>query len=613
MAFLNELKRRNVIRMALAYGAISWLLIQVAETLFPLFEFGTTPVRIIVIVLAIGFIPAMILSWVFRLTPGGLMKEADVDPTLPEIPETHKSMDRIIILALVLALAYFAIDKFIIYPQKAAALQQQAALQLENARKAGRSEALVESYGNLSIAVLAFEDMSQTGDQEYLSDGIAEELLNLLARIPQLRVISRTSAFSYKHKDVQLAQIARELNVAHILEGSVRKSGDRVRVTVQLIDARNDTHLWSETYDRTLDDIFMLQEDIATAVVQQLKVTLLGDALERERIDPRAYALYLQARHLARLGTAEGYDDSIDLYRQALAIDPALLAALDGLSANYSNQANKGLRPFAEGYALAREAARQALAIDPDYAPGHARLGWMAMIEDNDLVLAARHLERALELEPNNLSIIGNAATLLFNLGRWEESIALDEYVNARDPVNPTGYANLGKGYLAVGEWDAAIASYQSALRLSPDRIGAHYFMGIALLLKGETENALQAMQQEPYELLRLLGLSMVNYSLGHTESSNLLLNKLFSKHESDAAYNIAHVLAHRGEIDAAFEWLEKARTYADPGLVDILGEPLFQNLHGDPRWLQFLTSIGKSPEQLSSIRFDVGKTPGKN
>jgi adenylate cyclase len=606
VSFFNELKRRNVIRMAVAYSAISWLLIQVTETLFPLFDLEVSQVRIVVIVLAIGFIPAMILSWVFKLTAGGLQKETVADPELPESPHAHKSFDRVIILALVAALAYFAIDKFVLDPQRQAALQEQTAQQLEEARKAGRSEALVESYGDNSIAVLAFDDMSQAGDQEYLSDGIAEELLNLLAQIPELRVISRSSAFSYKNKDVQVAQIARELNVAHILEGSVRKSGDRIRITVQLIDARSDTHLWSETYDRTPDDILAVQDEIAQTVVRQLKVKLLGEIPAAEEIDSRAYALLLQARYLARQGTATAYEDSIKLYQQALEIHPDYLAALDGLAANYINQANKNLRPFEEGYALARAAAEQALAIDPDYAQAHARLGWMAMIYDNDLALAARHLERALELAPTNLAIIGTAATLLSHLGRQDESIVLDEYVNARDPINPTGYGNLGKGYLSAGRWDEAIGAYQAALRLSPDRIGAHYYMAMALLLKGQAEEALLAMQQESYEILQQLGLAIIYFQLEQPEESTRLLDAVIRSNEQDAAYNIAYTLAFRGETDRAFEWLEKARTYNDRGLVDILAEPLFRNLHGDPRWQAFLESIDKSPGQLAAIRFNV-------
>ncbi len=240
MSLYAELKRRNVLRVGTAYVVVAWLVIQVAETIFPLFGFDDTPARIVVIVLAIGFVPTLILAWIFELTPEGLRKEADVDRSESITPRTAKKLDRMIMVVLALGLAYFSFDKFVLSESREADIAEQA-------RQEGRSEALVESYGEKSIAVLAFDDMSPASDQEYLSDGIAEELLNLLAKIPELRVISRSSAFSYKGKDVKLTQVAEELNVAHILEGSVRKAGNRIRITAQLIEARSDTHLWSET------------------------------------------------------------------------------------------------------------------------------------------------------------------------------------------------------------------------------------------------------------------------------------------------------------------------------------------------------------------------------
>jgi TolB-like protein/Tfp pilus assembly protein PilF len=606
MSLFNELRRRDVLRVAVGYAAISWLLIQIAGTIFPLFGFDHTPARIVVIVLAIGYLPALIFTWLFRLTPEGFRKEKDVADT-PSAPSGNfKKVDGLIMLALVLALGYFVFDKFVLDPQREAAAQAQLAAKVQEAREAGRAEALMKTYDRNSIAVLAFEDMSQEGDQEYLADGIAEELLNLLANVNGLRVISRSSAFSYKNKDITLKQIATELNVAHLLEGSVRKSGNRVRITAQLIEANSDTHLWSHTYDLTLDDIFAVQDEIATAVAEQLKMTLLGEVNTTPQPEPKAYALLLQARYLARQGTEEGYEQSIELYQQALAIDSTYLAAWVGLAANYSNQANKNLIPFDEGYAMARGAAEQALAINPDYAPALGYLGWIAMIYDNDLTLAARYLEQALSLEPSNLAIIGNSASLLFTLGRVDESIALDEYVVVHDPVNPTGHSNLAEGYLAAGRWDEAIASYDAALRLSPDRIGAHYFKGVALLLKGDAAAALAAMEQEEFEVLRLIGQVMAHHALNENESSDSILADLIARYEQDAAYNIAYVMAYRGAADEAFAWLDKAVEFGDPGLSDIVNEPLFNTIHTDPRWLPFMESIGKAPAQLDSIPFEV-------
>jgi len=253
MNFLAELRRRNVLRVGAAYIVTGWLIIQVVETVLPAYGYGDAAIRLVVTLLAIGLIPSLIFAWAFELTPDGIKKEKDIDRTHSITPTTGKKLDRIIMVILALALGYFAVDKFVFSQSRETAIA-------ETARQEGRSEALVESFGDHSIAVLPFVDMSPQGDQEYFSDGIAEELLNLLAKIPELRVISRSSAFSYKGKDINLADVARELNVAHILEGSVRKAGNQVRITAQLIDARSDTHLWSETYDRPLDNIFAVQD-----------------------------------------------------------------------------------------------------------------------------------------------------------------------------------------------------------------------------------------------------------------------------------------------------------------------------------------------------------------
>ena len=241
MGLIAELRRRNVIRMAGLYLVGGWLLVQVASTLFPAFGVPEGSLRAVVIVLALGFVPALVFAWVYELTPEGLKRDADVPPEASIAPQTGRRMDRMLIAALVLALVYFAFDKFVLAPQREAE-------QTSAARKAGRSEALVESYGEKSIAVLPFVNMSSDAGNEYFSDGLSEELLNLLAKLPELRVIGRTSSFQFKGRNEDLRVIGEKLNVAHILEGSMRKSGEKVRITAQLIKAADGSHLWSETY-----------------------------------------------------------------------------------------------------------------------------------------------------------------------------------------------------------------------------------------------------------------------------------------------------------------------------------------------------------------------------
>jgi len=598
LSFFQEIRRRNVLRIAGLYLVGAWLIVQVAGTVLPMFDAPAWLPRTIVIVLAIGFVPALVFAWAFELTPEGLQREKDVDRSASGAPHTGKVLDRVIMVALALALGVFAFDRFVLSPQREA--KQQSA-----ARLAGRSEALVESYGEKSIAVLPFVDMSPNKDQEYFSDGVAEELLNLLAKIPQLRVISRSSAFSFKGKDVEIPEIARRLNVAHILEGSVRKSGNQVRITTQLIDARSDTHLWSETYDRPLDDIFAVQDEIAAAVVTQLKLKLLGAPPKAKAADPRAYALYLQARQLSRKRTPEGFEQAIALYQQALAIDAGYAPAWTGLAESYRRQSGNGARPYDESARLARDAAERALSIDPDFAPAHAQLGRIVMIYDRDLASAARHHAHALALEPANTDIIASAAVLLAYLGRLDAAIAFDEYVLARDPVNSVAYSNLGIFYLNAGRLDESIASSRSASSLSPGYASAQFNVGVALLLKGDPVGALAAMQEEP-EGWRLIGMPMVLHALGRKPESDAALAELIRTQEKDSPFNIAYVLAFRGEADRAFEWLDKAVAYHDPGLAEVAHTAQFANIHSDPRWEPFLRKLGRAPEQLAAIKFNV-------
>jgi TolB-like protein/Tfp pilus assembly protein PilF len=602
-----ELKRRNVLRVGAAYVVVAWLLIQVVETILPLFGFDETPARIVVIVLAICFLPAMVFAWVFELTPEGLKRDKDVDRERTFSPQTGKKLDRVIMVTLALALGYFALDKFVLEPAREARLEEQRAAEVEQARQEGRSEALAESYSDQSIAVLAFQDMSPDKDQEYLSDGIAEELLTRLARLPDLRVISRSSAFSYKGKDTRLNQIGAELNVAHILEGSVRKAGNRVRVTAQLIETRSDTHLWSESYDRTLDDIFAIQDDIAAKVVAELKVSLLGGIGNVEEADPQAYALLLQARHLRNQASVDSYEQAVVLLQRALDIDPDYAPAWTVLASTYSNQTNIGQLPGDEGYAMAREAAEKALAIDPGFGPAHDLMGWIAMNHDHDLAEAARHMQRATELEPRDTAIMGTAATLLAFLGRQDQAVVLNEYVVSRNPVDAVSHMNLGIHYLRANRFDDALAAIQTALRLSPEYNGAHYRIGLALLFKGNPQAALEAFaKEEADEEYRVKGLALASHALGKQTDFQARLNELIGGWGDRWPAEIAHVYAWTGNTEAAIAWLEKEFEINRSIAPNADGPYFYISLHGNQRYEELLRQSANLPAQLDAIEFEV-------
>lgn len=579
MGLVSELKRRNVFRMAVLYLVGAWLVMQVAEVIIALANLPYWIGPIILAVLSVGFPISLIFSWFYEITPEGLSLETDVESGKSITHITGRRMDVLVISLLCAAVVLFSYDKW-----------------------------WAHGPAELSIAVLPFQNMSNDPDQEYFSDGISEELLNSLARIPELSVISRTSAFSYKGKDVRLSEIARELNVAHILEGSVRKVGKEVRVTAQLIEASSDTHLWSQTYDRTINDIFLIQDEIAKEVADQLRITLLGNPpeMQMQDIDPEIYALFLRARYLSRQGTDESWGQSIKLFQEILAIAPTHAAAWDGLAYVYINQTNNSQRPIQEGYELARDAASKALVLDPKYALAHARLGWIAMHYDGDLQKAANHYERALALAPTNTVIIFGAASLAMTLDRIDTAIELEKYATLHDPLYAVGHNNLGDSYLSARQYQKAIDSFRAALSISPGYVGAHYRIGVAHLLDEKLDLALREMEQENFEAWRLLGLAMTYHALGQVDESDAALAGLIGKYEKDAAYNIAYVFAFRGDSDLAFQWLEKAVLYSDPGLAEIANEPLFDNIREDTRWLPFLETIGKSPRQLYAIDFNV-------
>jgi TolB-like protein/tetratricopeptide (TPR) repeat protein len=461
-----------------------------------------------------------------------------------------------------------------------------------------------------SIAVLPFVSMSTDKDQEFFADGISEELLNQLAKIPELRVISRTSSFAFKGKDVGVGEIARQLGVAHVLEGSIRRSGDKVRITAQLVRTSDSSHLWSETYDRELTDIFAVQDEISQAVVGQLKVKLLGGAPKAAAVNPEAYALFLEARSFSRLGTAAGLQQANDLLEKAIRIDPAYARAWTGISRNHAFFATRiaGV-DSAEHVRLSRAAANKALAIDPDYAPARVALASLSIDIDRDLPGGVRQMEEALRLAPEDSAVLSTAGSLLAALGRRREALALTESLAARDPANPTPFISIGQGHFESGRFDEAIAAYRKALQLNPTRPTAHYGIADCLIAKGEPRAALAEIQLEPEDSpWRKIGLPVVWHALGEDANAEAALAELIRDLEKDAAYNIAYVQAQLGHADATFEWLDKAVAYKDPGLAQILfDERGFAAVRDDPRWLKFLESIGRAPGQLAAIKFDTG------
>ncbi|MEO6064285.1 MAG: tetratricopeptide repeat protein [Lysobacterales bacterium] len=592
---MAELKRRNVLRAAALYAAGAWALAQGIAQLAPVAGLSDWVARWFLVATLIGFPFWIAFAWFYEFTPEGLKRESEISPGDSIAHSTSRKLDFAIIGALAIAVVLLLTNQFV--------LRRDATSVADSDAIAPAAIPTIEQ--DPSIAVLPLVNTSEDKNNEYFSDGISEELLNLLAKVPKLRVIARTSSFAFKGKEVAIPEIARALNVAAILEGSVRKSGNTVRITMQLVRATDGSQLWSETYDRNLDDIFKVQDEIASAVVDKLKITLLDAAPKSRSTDPQAYALFLQASQLAQQKTAEAFAKSDGHYRQVLAIDPRYAPAWIGLANNVISKMGLGLISGNQGYVDAKAAGEKALEIEPDQASAHTALGRIAAYQ-GDLTTAGRQFERALAIDPADLSALGGAALLLQSLGRLDQSLELNQAIVRRDPVNVRALYNLGTDQAWAGRFDEAIASFRTVLNLSPERSGAHAAIGQVLLLKGDARGALAEIEQETSELWRLLGLTMVHHALGHKADSDDTLSALIAGFEKEAPYNIAYVYAFRGEADKAFEWLGKAGEYGDPGLSEIVTEILFDKIHEDPRWLPFLRGIGKAPEQLAMIKFTV-------
>src|SRR5215472_13006693 len=459
-----------------------------------------------------------------------------------------------------------------------------------------------------SIAVLPCVNLSRDEENEYFADGLAEELLNVLSKIRGLRVASRTSAFYFKGKDVDIPTVAQKLNVTTVLEGSVRKSGKRVRITAQLVQVASDSHLWSETYDRELEDIFAVQDDIAQSVVKELRSRLIGEradasaraatqaevraAAKGRGENVEAYRLYLQARFFEDRSTRDDTARAIEYYRRALEIDPQYALAWTGIARAHSDQATSSWLPIAEGFRMAREAAQRALELDPNLAEAHAAIGDIRMFHDWDWRGAEHALRRALELAPGDARIFRSAGLLARFVGKLDESLAHGRHAVSLDPLGVSAQRSLARTCHAAGLYDEAELAARKVLEISPQGARGYFYIGFIKLAQGRLDEAQEAFAREVHPTFRLVGLTLIHHTRGHDADSRAALQALTDKDPDGSAYQIAFGHAHRGEADAAFQWLEHAYRQRDPGLATMKLDPFLRNLRGDARWRPFLEKM---------------------
>jgi TolB-like protein/lipoprotein NlpI len=434
-----------------------------------------------------------------------------------------------------------------------------------------------------SVAVLPFIDMSEMKDQEYFSDGLSEELIDLLAQVQDLRVPARTSSFAFKGKADDVSSIAQKLRVAHVLEGSVRKAGNTLRVTVQLIRADNGYHLWSRTYDRDVKDIFKVQDEIAAAVVEVLKAKLApAQAVAAYRSsNTEAYNQYLLGKRFHTRGNADGWQRAIDAFHKAIALDPDYAAAYASLAlSEYVLADSTG---DAAGQRQAMVDAERAVTLAPQEADGYASRGVLRMNISWDWNGAEPDLKKALALDPASDKVQGNYATLLERLGRLPEAIAVGRRATEIDPLSAIAWSNLGQYLTFHRDYPAAHEALGRCLEINPESSFGGHHVAILRLLEGNAAEALATARKIGIELFRLTDLAMAEHSLGHAKESQQALDELIDKHAQDGAYQVAEALAWRGENDKAFVWLERAYQQRDGGLSEVKVDLLLERLHGDP------------------------------
>jgi TolB-like protein/Flp pilus assembly protein TadD len=449
------------------------------------------------------------------------------------------------------------------------------------------------SDGDKSIAVLPFIDMSEKKDQEYFADGMAEEIIDLLVKVPGLKVISRTSSFQFKGKTEDLRSIGAQLSAAYVLEGSVRKSGEHLRVTAQLIDSRDGTHVFSQTYDRDLIDVLKMQDEMATSLVRVLQVEVTDKVIvSRPALrNTQAYTLYLQGLHAKDRFDREGFEQAVNDFQRAFDLDPSFAVAAGGLANVYFLLGQFGFVPPSVAFENARGAAQLALKLDPTLAATHALLGNIYIVYDWDWAAAEREIGLALAAGPNDPYVLFIAAIQSQVMGRLDDALREIDASLAQDPLNPSSYLVLHLIQIRRSRLAEAEAAIRRTLGISPTFSKAHYFLGVAQLLRGQSEMGLAEIMKETDEGSRLPGLAIAYFALGRKSDSDAALAQSL-KSQANRPFEIAGAYAFRGESDDAVKWLERAYAQKDPYLCSIKGEATLEKLKGDPRYKALLKKM---------------------
>ena len=578
--FLAELKRRNVYKVAIAYGVVAWLLIQIATQVFPFFEIPNWTVRLVVLLVVIGFPVAVIIAWAFELTPEGL-KRTEVADAAPTRGSRRRAWIYVVIVAAAISVSLFFLGRY-------------------TSSKQSEGPASPEK----SIAVLPFDNLSRDQENAYFAEGIQDEILSRLAKIADLKVISRTSTQKYKSTPDNLREIAKQLGVSNILEGSVQKVADQVRVSVQLINATSDAHLWAEIYDRKLTDIFAVESDIAKTIAETLRAKLTGSEEQMMSMKPtentQAYELYLKGRFFWNKRTGADLLKSIDYFKQAVEKDQKYALAYAGLADAYVLLPPYGAASPSESFPQAEAAARKALELDDTLAEAHTSLGQVLLFYDLDFAGSTMEFERALSLDPNYATAhhwYGGGGPLLA-LGQFDRAIKEGKRAVELDPLSLINNADLGWLYFNARRYNEAEAQARKTLEMDSHFYLAHYYLGEVIQLKGQITEAIAEykkaaeLDDDPF----VLGLLAQAYAkLGQRDEALKMLGQLqeLATRRYVTSYSFALVHIALGEKDKAIDWLERAyRDRAGPDIALIKVDPFLDPLRGHPRFEALVQKI---------------------
>ena len=569
MSFYAELKRRNVIRVGIAYSVAGWVIVEVSSVLLPTFDAPEWVMRALILILVAGMPIGLLVAWMFEITPDGIKKEDGRDDAEEVLfkARTARKADLAIIVTLSLIVVYFVTEK----------------IWLSDLVRGNK----------LAIAVLPFTDMSPRQDQQYFAEGLTVELLNMLSRVADLKVIGKTSSFQFRDYEGDFSTIGEKLNVGTLLEGSVRKVDNNIRITTQLVDAKEGRTLWSANYDRQLSNVFQVQDEIARAVVKALQAQLLnsGEEPTDRVVVAEAYTAYQQGIYLQGKLTVEDQQSAINYFQQSVSKDPAFAEPLVGMAdANLMLALNMVAIDRDEGIGKATGYLDQALRLDPDLADAHVARALIKQVNFRDFFGAEVDLKRALDTDPNHITALRRLGTIYGMQGRYEEAMGMFQRIIDRDPLNTPTYSNYSYNALAAGNLPVAKQMISKVLEFSPKSVFANFQLARIHMAKGDLSEAKQAIEREPHPVWKNIGLGMIACMEGDDASGIAKAQELIEQRE---IFNAAEIYGLCGDTEKVFELLQQAAKDRDPALTEMQLSWALSSLRNDPRWHEILKVIG--------------------